>query len=313
MTETTTTSVLITQGDSGAGRAITRQLRAAGYKAASVTNTQSGAAAIRAAGGLPTFVDTLRAGEVKSAIQMTKAEAIVNLYSVAAVGLPYRVNEDAQLVERTTALLAGAEASSVKFIVHVSPVLLYGAGHHVDESAPLKAEGAPLMAALKQCEKLVQSSSIPSVILRAGYIYGPHSTELQNLAEALRGGIMAIMSSKKHASWVHEDDLAHAVALAVQQQPNGEVFNIVDDTPTSTEAFLESFAEEQGLQTTPRLMALLGRSYSNRAANNLLAVDVTASNAKAKEALGWSPRYAAQHPGIEHTLLIWRAEAAAKA
>ncbi len=302
----TTLSVFITAGTSGVGRILTHAMVTKGYKVTAMTTDNDGAEVIRANGGLPVFADPSRAGEIKGMLQMAQADIIIDLSVPASVGLPFHMDVVDGIVEHTAALLDAAQAAEVKLLVFGSHALLYNA-ENASEDAPLNAVGSALVDALKKADKMVQASDVPSCILRAGYVYGPHSDELAKVAEVLKTGTIAVATGKKAAAWVHEDDLADAALLAVEHQSAGQVFNITDDAPATTRAFLSTLAHAHGLQLPPSYMRLLGRSYSNRGTNALLGLGFSANNAKVKAALGWQPKHPTHAIGIEQTLLSWRA------
>jgi nucleoside-diphosphate-sugar epimerase len=303
-------SVLITGASGVVGRAAAGTFVAQGHRVVGMTRGATGAALVRSAGALPVYADPLRAGEIKSMITMAKAEVVLNLAPQNLNQLPQRSAdwEDAALLYSTTALLEAAKAAGVQFFVHSSYAFLYGDvhGEWVDESAKLRAPGdLPAFKAAIKVEELVKQSGIPYCILRGGFAYGAFSNALLSLREGMEKGRAGVVVSNEHvANWVHADDFAQAALIAARQRPQGEVFNLVDDRPDTTGAFVDAFADTLGF-AHPARPALLPRQTSKEQ-NALLSISLKVKNDKAKSQLGWQPRYPSFHDGLAQVFLIWR-------
>src|SRR5688572_15105074 len=76
---TTPLNVFITGGDTGTGRALTRDLVRKGHKVTGTTTSSEGAFAIRADGGLAAFPDLGRAADVRGLLQMAKTDVLVHV------------------------------------------------------------------------------------------------------------------------------------------------------------------------------------------------------------------------------------------
>jgi nucleoside-diphosphate-sugar epimerase len=313
----TNLSVFLTGGNTGLGREVTRQLVTRGHRVTATVNDLESAAALRAAGGLPVYNDLFRAGEIASVLKMAEANVVVNLAPQAVNGLPFSTTDwdyyTRLLGEGAAALAAGAAQAGVSFIVHTSFTFLYGHAANADETAALVADN-PLFAAAAAGEKAVLNGTVPGCVLRTGFTYGSGSASIFTLRDTLRAGRSLMLGDEHHTvSWTHESDLAQAVVLAVEQQPAGEIFNIVDDNPASTSAFVDHFAESFGVVRPGRqnLPPFLANAILNKIFQAMLGVSASAKNDKAKAQLGWAPRYPHHKQGIEQTLLAWRAEEAA--
>jgi nucleoside-diphosphate-sugar epimerase len=317
MDENTTPSwsVFVTGATDGLGRAVIRQLVARGHQVAGMASTLEEAAIVREAGALPVYNSLFRASEIASTLKMVKADVIVNVAAQYINGLPLHDPDWAYyarvLAEGSAALAEAAAMAEVKFVVHTSFTFLYGNTHGaiVDESAPLESEGALFAAALAG-EQAFLAGSVPTCVLRAGYIYGPHSASIQALQRTLiiRGSIN-VGAPGSYASWIHEADLADAIALAVEKQPAGKILNIVDDQPLPTAAFVDQFADTLGVHRPgkshiPASLAQWTLPPNQRA---LLGTSVQASADRARSVLGWEPQYPTVEAGVDYTLLAWRA------
>ena len=109
--------------------------------------------------------------------------------------------------------------------------------------------------------------------------------------EAWRNG--AVVANDDFTSFLHIDDAAGA-ALSALSWPKGPV-NVVDDEPARCKDWLPAFAEAIGA-APPRGAA----RYGNTPGSMLRA----ASNAKARNELGWCPRYPTWRAGFRTLGLV---------
>ena len=302
-------SLYLTGATTCLGRVVTRQCVASGHTVTGQTVGSGGVALVREDGGLAVFDNPYRAGEIVSSLRMARADVLLNLAPQVFNQVPQRKTHwDIRLLtEGTETALDAAEKAGVKFFVHVSYAFLYGdtGGEWVDESATSHAPGAlEVFEAALNVEEWVLKSGVPSCVLRAGYIYGPQSEAFAALRDNL-GRPVITGGNEAYSNWVYLDDLAQALILAAEQQKAGEVFNIVDDTPTSPRAFVNGFAESLGLAHPRPALPFLARPGKEQAA--LLENSVRVKNDKARTQLGWSPKYPGFRQGIEQALLYWRA------
>lgn len=302
--------VFISAGSSPTGRAVTRQLSAAGYVVTAMAANRRDAEKIRADGGQPVYCDPAQPGEIKAMMTLAKANIVVHTEPQLANDVPFQSNGDyspAMLRDGTVRMLECAEATGVSYFLHLSYAFLYGDQHGtvVDESAGLKADSEIAQAA-KAAEAAVMASAIPAGVLRAGYVYGSESTNLDRLAQALRAG-RPVSANDNHAGWVHAEDLAQAVRLMVEQMPENAVFNIANDTPMTTQAFLHLFSESMGINPSGKMPGFLMRVFAARQDAPLLAFSSKPDSQKAKNTLGWSLNFSTNAAGIEQVLLSWRA------
>jgi nucleoside-diphosphate-sugar epimerase len=310
-TEDVRRSVFITDGAGVLGQAVTRLLTAAGHKVTGMTSGKEGALLIREAGGLPVYVDSSRVGEIRATLAMAKADTVLHLAPQAFNLPPFRTAKyGAQtLQESTAALLDAAQAADVKYVVYAGSAFVYGdtGGQQVDESAPLTSHDDEFVRAAIKAEKMVTESFIPACVLRAGYVYGPGLPEMAALADTLRSG-RPVFAGENTANWIHSDDLARALLLAVEKQPENAVCNVVDDRPASPQDFVRYLASALGIQEPVNLPGVLARALLSKTALTLMNFSTSTSNAAARERLGWEPRYSTHREGIEQMLLTWRAE-----
>ena len=301
-------TILVTVGASALGQTVIRELKARDYKVYGTAGTSAEADAIRAVGGVPVYPDLSRASEIASTLKMIDARTIINLYPQTFNSVPYRVTawDGEQLVASAEALAEAASATSVTYIIHTSFAFVYApSGTPVDEDGKLTADNA-IVKSVIDAENAVTSADINACILRTGYVYGPGEESFVALRDQLRTG-RPVVSEDHAANWIHTNDLANAILLTMEKQPENTVLNIVDDQPITTREFLVLYGKGLGVGEPSGVPGFLRGMFSNKVATALLATDSRASNARAKDALGWQPKYPTVEVGLDDTLLSWRA------
>jgi nucleoside-diphosphate-sugar epimerase len=311
---TSTTSVFVTGATGVLGREVTKRLTGAGHRVTGSATGSADATVIRQAGGLAAFPNPLRVGELKSAIQAAESKIVLHLASELPNEVPFIDGHwehyERLWTEGTAALLEAAQSAGVEFVIYGSYAFLYGeASQPVDETAPLLKSNDALFKAMLQAEKQVLTGTVPAAALRMGYLYGPLADSTIQLRESLEAGRPAPTGHRNGPSnWVHVSDAVEALVKTLEQRPGGEVFNIADDHPATPAEFLRYFTDSLGLPSGWHSPAFLNRMSVGKTQAALLDTSVQASSAKAKEKLGWTPKYPSYHEGLDQTLLHWRAE-----
>ncbi len=305
-------NILVTGGAEGAGLATTRALLQRGHKVAATACDAEGALAVRMAGALPVFPDLARASEILSVLRMTQAEALVHAGPQYYGGAPHASAEYAdstdQLVEYSAAVTEAAAQHGIKRFVSLSFGYLYEASHGAAKEGDHDAHDsdfAPMLAA----EALARESGLNGYIIRSGYIYGGNSADTAALAEAIKGS-RRISAGGQPASWIHEDDLASAIAtlLEADAEPDGiEMINAAANSEATPDEFCAALSNALGL-SEPRFasggfLAML-REQSLR--DKLMAREILIDSSQIRDRFGWQPRHESLESGMEATALVWR-------
>jgi len=306
-------NIFITGGASGVTREATRQAIARGHQVTVLTEGLDGATKARQDGALPAYSDVTRAGELKSLFTMSKIDVVIHLLPQVGNSFPTKDSYESQekvMVQSAVALVEAAKEAGVKFIVYTSYAAVVGDSHgewlteeqvgHQDRAL------RPVLAA----EHHVLQSGVNACVLRAGFVYGGETPSIHTLGDVLRQGRSPYLGDSHSVhNWVHEADLAQAAVLAAEKQPAGQIINVVDDEPVSASAFAGYLATGQGMDKPASSAApvfVLRRTTSD-IQRLLLDSSVRLKNDKAKQILGWQPRYPNYKAGLEQTMLQWRA------
>lgn len=197
------------------GQRMLPMLVRAGHQVAGTTRTAQRADLLRRLGATPVVVDALDAPALMSALREHPAEVVIHqlttlpdqLFSLDPAGREQALRANARIrTEGTRNLVAAATAAGARRIVAQSILWIYapGAEPHV-ETDPVHVNAAGLAGVTVQgtmaLEGSVLGSSMESVVLRYGYLYGP--------------------GSGHDGPWkdptVHVDAAAHAAFLAVDR------------------------------------------------------------------------------------------------
>ena len=152
----------------------------------------------------------------------------------------------------TENVLAAAERSGVRKLVHVSTVntLAAGSGETVDESAPPPGRPHPGYDMSKlSAEKLVRQACVrglDAVIVSPAIVFGPGSRQAGRVIEMfLRGRLPVLPFPDRRMSLVFVDDVAQGCLLALDRGRIGERY-ILANPPITVRAWMDQLATISG-------------------------------------------------------------------
>jgi nucleoside-diphosphate-sugar epimerase len=154
---------------------------------------------------------------------------------------------------RLAAFLAQIEGATPLVFVYISTTGVYGdaGGALVDEFtpvAPSNDRSRRRVAAERAAQAWCAARGVRCVILRVPGIYGPNRLPLERLQRrepALRE------ADAGPGNRIHVDDLAAAIAAAVDHLSAQGVFNVTDGDYASTTAYLQLTAAVAGIEPPP--------------------------------------------------------------
>jgi nucleoside-diphosphate-sugar epimerase len=168
--------------------------------------------------------------------------------------------------------------------VYVSSTGVYAQadGGWVDEESPAEPVEESGRVVL-EAERLLRSRLPAAVVLRFAGIYGPD--RLLWRRPILRGEPL-VGDAQRWLNLVHVSDGADAVLAAEARAAPGELYHVADDVPVSRGDFFLLLARL--LRATPAFEHRPEPGSANR----------RVSNRKARERLGWSPRFPSYREGL---------------
>lgn len=305
--------VFVAGGSGAMGRRLVAQLLGAGHRVVAMTRTERNADWLRRIGAQPAVADALDRDAVMVAVQRAAPEVVMHQLTGLTGVRSYR-NFDREFAltnrlrtEGTDHLLEAARAAGVRRFVAQS----YGNWNYARTGSGFKSELDPLdphppanqvrtLAGIRYLEHAVSDSGIEGIALRYGNFYGPGTSI------ALDGDIVAQVRKRRLPiigdgggvwSFIHIDDGAAAARAAMERGTPG-VYNVVDDRPAPVREWLPALAEAVGARAPRQVPVWLGRLAAGEVGVSMMTKIRGTSNAKAKQELGWHPRYPSYREGF---------------
>lgn len=287
--------VLVTGASGFLGGAVCAELTARGHEvAALVRRPGSEPEGTQAMAGDLTDAEALRA-----ALASAAPEYVVHLAAEIATQRDAGRIEEVNVEGTRRLLKACRDAGGPRFLFASTVVTGDADGALLDEESTLPVE--TVYGRSKQVgESLVRESGLGAVIVRPSHVYGPGGWYANDIVARLRQpGRFAVVGSG-HNLWdvVHVEDVARAMADAVERAPAGALYHVVDDEPIRYRDFLALTAEALGLGPPRRVPAWLARIAAGRDPVAAVLRSARSSNARIKRELGWEPRFASARQGV---------------
>lgn len=303
-------------GATGAiGKRLVTQLVAGGYEVVAMTRSAEHVKALRAAGAEPVVADALDRDAVMQAVRRAEPEIVIHQLT-ALTGVKNYKNFDTEFAltnrlrtEGTDYLLAAARAAGARRFIAQS----YGNWDYARTGAGLKTEDDPLdptpprkqaqsLQAIRYVEDIVTNADgVEGIVLRYGNLYGPGTSIAADgdIVAMVRERMLPIVGDGAGVwSFIHVDDAAAAAVAAIQHGDPG-IYNVVDDEPAPARVWIPALAQAVGARPPLHLPVWLARPIVGDVGVSIMTQIRGASNAKAKRALGWSPRYATWRLGFK--------------
>ena len=300
---------LITGGASLIGSHLTRNLFDAGAsKVLLYDNLSLGAAEVLAALQKDPRVTAVRGDILRLPQLMQAMQGVDGVFSLAAFltlplasdpGLGVEVNTLGAL----NVLEAARFANNAK-VVFASSIAVYGNQIRdlVEEATPFGSQGIPPAFACYASTKLLGEAlcrlyfdkyNLPACSTRFSTVYGENQHDrgvnalyIVEAMRAVKEGRRPVVrgdGSEAH-DYLHADDAALAMVLAMQQGAAGEAYNIVSGVSTSVNEVVAAVLAEYQSSLEPE------RVQDARTTRATSHSQLLISNRKAKDALGWEPR-----------------------
>ena len=220
--------------------------------------------------------------------------AVVNCVSSAGGGIDGYLKS---YVNGQRSILEWAKSQSIMTYVYTSSTSVYpqDGGMVVDEEADTR-EAPPTGKVILESEQLLARADYLGrwFVLRLVGIYGPGR---HYLLDQLRETNSEIPGSGEYAlNMIHLEDIVGAICATLRAEHSIEsgIFNIADDTPSTKVEVLTWLANELGLAAPIFNSTEVPEGLKHRGGR---VRDRLVSNAKARERLGWKPRYPSYREG----------------
>jgi nucleoside-diphosphate-sugar epimerase len=294
-------------GASGAiGTRLVPQLVDQGHEVIGTFRSAGHGDRIRALGAEPVALDLLDAPAVREAVLRARPDAVVH-QATALAGVRFGRSLDRSFAatnrlrtEGTDALLAAAREAGVRRFVAQS----FASYRYARDGGPVKTEDDPLdpsppavaretNAAMRYLDQATVAAG--GIALRYGGFYGAACDGL--IRPVRKRQLPVIGDGDGVSSFIHLDDAATATVLALGHDTPG-IYNIVDDEPAPMRDWLPALASALGARPPRRVPLWLAGLIAGKGALMMSVESRGASNAKAKDELGWTLRYPTWRQGF---------------
>ena len=309
--------VLVAGASGVIGRRLVPMLIDRGHQVTGMSRSAERPEQLGESGAEPVVCDVFDAGDLRAQVAAASPEVIVHeLTDLPRALNPRKMAEqlagnDKIRDEGTRNLVAAALAAGARRMVAQSIAFAYpptGEG--------LKTEDDPLfddapwpwsrsIRALRALDAAVtKTQGLEGVVLRYGFFYGPGSSYDSSghwAREVRRRRFPIVGRGDGVFSFIHVDDAASATVAAVEGGPPG-IYNIVDDDPAPLREWLPVYADAVGAKKPRRVPKWIARIVAGEYGTMLATELRGASNARAKAALSWTPRYPSWRQGFHEAL-----------
>lgn len=307
-------------GATGAiGRQLVPLLVDAGHEVHGMTRHDSKQTMLQELGAVPVVADALDPDQVAEAVGGAQPEVIVHQLSSLSGGMR-SLKRGVALTNRlrtegTDHLLSAGQAVGIRRFVAQSNYALYArTGGLVKTEEDLLDPDPPGklgkgLAAMRHLEEAVLDASwTEGVVLRYGGFYGPGTNMAPGgeLFEMIRKRRFPLVGGGSGVwSFIHIADAAEATVAAVERGRRG-VYNVVDDDPAPVADWLPELTHMLTGKKPRRMPRFVVRMFAGEGGVAMMTDARGASNAKAKDELGWSPAHPSWRQGFaalskEHT------------
>ncbi|HET7567556.1 MAG TPA: NAD(P)-dependent oxidoreductase [Gaiellaceae bacterium] len=295
--------VFLAGGTGAVGRRLVPLLVQHGHEVTATTRTPAKAAALAEQGATPAVLDALDADAVRDAVAAAGPEVVVHQLTALSGDLNWRRFDETfaatnELRTRGTDILleAAARVGARRFVAQS-----FFSVTMPDPPASLRST----VEAMRHLERAVSAADgLEGVVLRYGGFYGPGTSlaaDGEQVAAVRRRMFPVIGDGSGRMSFVHIDDVASATLAAIESDVTG-TFDIVDDEPAPSSEWLPCLAAAVGAPPPRRLPVWLARLVAGDAIVAMSTRIPGLSNAEAKRALGWTPRWPSWREGFRHGL-----------
>ena len=147
------------------------------------------------------------------------------------------------------------KSSKVKWITYLSSTSVYGdhKGEWVNENSetnPLSDKGLARLEAENSWISFAKNNELPIQIFRLSGIY---SNEKNTLSRLKSGEVNIINKTDHYFSRIHVDDIANFLFASIFKFKSGEIYNLADDKPSSSEEIILYAAKLLGIKNVKKI------------------------------------------------------------
>jgi nucleoside-diphosphate-sugar epimerase len=314
--------VLVTGAAGDIGSALIPTLLKRGYQVRGLVRKEAQAKTLQKAG-----VETWQGDMTDKSSLHGIAEGIQAVYHLAAVLWVPNPRVDIPKVNYCGTANVADEFAGKKierFIFPSFPLILGPSKKLLKELLPQEAPSAPTFYHAiykKKAEEylldLHAKGALPITILRLGTVYGPNTLLIRTVTGLLKLRIFAIAGSGENLiQMCHIEDVVQGMILALEKKAaRGKIYNICDNKAVTMKEFIYALADRLRVRRPPTMPTSLvmaaafasaswarvtgSQPLTNPEIVKMSVSSFVADNSRAKEELGFSPKYPTIYQGIE--------------
>ncbi len=192
--------------------------------------------------------------------------------------------------------------NKLKWVGYLSSTSVYGdhLGKWVDEYTkvnPKTTRGKIRKKIEDFYSKLYRENNIPIHIFRLPGIYGPERSAVEKL---LNGNNLVIKKPNQFFSRIHVEDISSAIIKSMGNPTPGEIFNITDNNPCSSEEVTMYAAKLLKIENLNFMD--INSPKINKITKDFYRDNKRVSNKKIKKILGWTPKFENYKLGLKEIL-----------
>jgi len=292
--------VFVAGGSGTIGVPLVRALVAAGHEVTALTRSMSKRDELVAEGASVAVADALNRDALIAAVEAARPTHIVHQLTALPKGGPRRPSDleatNRLRIDGTRNLLEAATRVGTPRFVVGSFAMLSARGPVA--AAPSDDAAAAVQSMERQVLEATRQGSIEGVVLRYGLFYGLETPSTVTMIQMVRRRRLPVVRGDAgQLPLIHVLDAVSATLLALDRAPAGGVYDIVDDRAVSMTEIVETIAAYTGSPAPLRVPGWLPRLIAPYMAR-MTSIRMPLSNAAAKSALGWRPKYPTMREGL---------------
>jgi len=191
------------------------------------------------------------------------------------------------------------ESSKVKWITYLSATSVYGdhKGEWVNENSktnPISNNGVARLKAESSWALLEKNNKLPVQIFRLSGIY---SNEKNILVRLKSGGVKLINKKNHYFSRIHVDDIVNILFKSLSKFKSGDIYNLSDDKPSSSEDVTLFGAKILNIQNIEKIEV---DEIKNEMIKNFYNESKKVSNKKVKDYFNYNLKFPSYVEGLTY-------------
>jgi nucleoside-diphosphate-sugar epimerase len=233
------------------------------------------------------------------AVDSAQPDAVLHLAAETAATRDPDLIEQVNVQGTRNVVEACADAGVERFVFCSTVVTGNAHGETLTEESTLPVDTVYGRSKQKG-EDIVRGSGLRTAIVRPGHVYGAGGWYEHEFVKRLQQpGRLAVVG--KGDNWwdvVRVEDVAAALALALEKSSHDRVFHVADDSPIRLYDFVALTAEALGVGKPRRVPVAVAKRMAGEDPVKAVVRSAKTSNDRIKRELGWAPRYPHARSGV---------------